>query len=137
MRRRASVWVLAVLAAALGTGSAVAADDSAAPGLRLNAWGLGLRLEFDPSALESRLEAPRHEPYRGTPLSAHAPQRGLRFSAFGSSPKGGWQAFGAFGPMRWAKHLDDDSDMTLRLGGRPAGSGRLPGKLNVGIQYRF
>jgi len=137
MRRRVSELVLAILVAALGAASVRAAEDGPAPGLSVNAWGLGLRLEFDPHLLDSRLEAPRHEPFRNTPLAVHAPPQGLRFSGSGGSAKEGWQAFGTLGPMRWAKRLDDDSDMTLRLGGRATGAGRLPGKLNVGIQYRF
>jgi hypothetical protein len=137
MRLRAPALALSALLALSGVAVARASDEASGPGLRLNAWGLGLRLELDARSFDSRLEAPRHEPYRSVPLSVHAPQQGLRFSA-GSGPlKEGWQAFGTFGPMRWAKTLDDDSDMSLRLGGRPAGSGRLPGKLNVGIQYRF
>ncbi len=137
MRQPVPTLALAVLAAAFNAGGAHASEEPAAPGLRLNAWGLGLRFELDPQWFDSRLEAPRLRPYRSLPLSAHAPRQGLRFSAADGSAKGGWQAFGTLGPMRWVKHLDDDSDMTLRLGGRPAGSGRLPGKLNVGIQYRF
>ncbi len=151
MRRRASAFLVAFSAAVLACASAseVLAQlraevpdrpgfrvDTVPFGLRLTTPAFGLRVEFFPPRGEAgaQYEYVRHEPYRSVPFSLGAPPApGLRFSSAQNTGRRGWDAFGSFGPLRWAKTLDEDSDMTLRFGGRPGG----PDRLNFGFQYRF
>ena len=129
MQRREAAYVIAALATALGQAPAIADDDPARFGLKLNARAIGLR---------------------AAPTSAAPPvESAFRFSQSSSALRAGWTAFGAVGPMRWLKPLEEDSEMTLRLGGRPAAmlgatgspgttsTPGLPRGLNLGIQYRF
>ena len=129
MQRRALRYVVAALAAAIAGAPAIADDNPARFGLKLNAPAIGLR---------------------AAPTSAAPPvESAFRFSQSPSALREGWTAFGAVGPMRWLKPLEEDSEMTLRFGGRPAamlgatgspGSTSTPGLprgLNLGIQYRF
>jgi hypothetical protein len=156
MRRRAPAFVLAVSAVLLALSPARALEETRRPaaraadapgfsiapsalGLRLGTPRFGLRIEIEPpqSAPLERMDGFRHEPLRGDLLFSGAPSAAPRSPGLGLGIKEGWQAFGAVGPFRWAKQLDDDSDMTLRFDGRERGL-RPPGRqLNFGFQYRF
>jgi hypothetical protein len=115
--------MLLLPASALGQAAASAEGGPARFGLGSRAPAFGLRAD------------PAPEPVTAQPA--------LRFSPAPGSVKEGWSAFGAMGPMRWAKPLREDADMAWRLGGRPPGmpssteAAGLPKRLNVGIQYRF
>jgi len=124
MRRRVFLLLLFLLpASALGQAAASADYGPARFGLDSRAPSFGLRAD------------PAPEPVTVQPALRFAPTRG--------AVKEGWSAFGAMGPMRWAKPLREDADMAWRLGGRPQGmpsateAPGLPKRLNVGIQYRF
>jgi len=158
MRRRVLGLVLAVSAAVLGHAPARAVEETPLPaarpagatgfsiaptplGLRFGTPRFGLRIEIEPpqSGPLFRADGFRHEPLRGDLLFGGAPSAApsMRLSGSGLGIREGWQAFGTVGPFRWAKQLDDDSDLTLRFGGRQFGTQKLPGHLNFGFQYRF
>lgn len=147
MRR---VLAIVLIATAIPSGIALAADDSAgrelrapkrgyaiqpAPmGLRLTTPAFGLRLEYEPpvTGLEPYPRAPSYEsPFRAG--SDHA----LRFWRWDLGQSDGWSAFGIYGPVRFSKDFRGDSDTTLRFGGAPIGAPGEPDRLNLGIRYRF
>jgi hypothetical protein len=145
--RRALAIVL--IATAVPSGTALASEENAARdlrapkrgyaveaapmGLRLTTPTFGLRLEFEPpaTALEPYPRAPSYEsPFRAG--SDHS----LRFWRFDLGAADGWSAFGVYGPMRFSKDFNRDSDTTLRFGGGLGAPGQ-PDRLNLGIRYRF
>ena len=141
--RRTLAIALIVQAVLSGAGDALALDESVAReqraprrgywiepaplGLRLTTPAFGLRLEFEPRQL-----APSYEsPFRA------GPDQALRFWRLDLGQAEGWSAFGAYGPMRFSKEFNDNSDTTLRFGGSWSGAPVQSDRLDLGIRYRI
>jgi hypothetical protein len=135
--------LLAAAGAALASGDRAAREgqvakrgfgiETAPLGLRLTTPAFGLRLEYEPpvTGLAPYPRAPNYE----SPFGA-GPDHALRFWRWDLGSEQGWSAFGAYGPMRFSRDLQRDSDTTLRFGESLSAPGQ-PDRLNLGIRYRF
>lgn len=94
---------------------------------------LGLNYKLDETVPDVSPDGQRFD-FAQRPASASA----LRFSPALAGSRPGWAFSGRAGPLRWLTPLDNEGEITLRLGRIP-GQPRPPGlgRLNMSIHYSF